>query len=116
IGFDRLRRTAIRRRDARLQRLPRSGYAGDLRRELERHPLLLEHAAELATYLVVDSRQDAVEELDHDDLGAETAPDRTKLEADHTGADDEQPLRHLGERQRPGGGHDALLVDLDAGA
>ena len=58
--------------------------------------------------------QDAVEELDHGHLGAEPAPDRAELQPDHAGADDEQLLRHLVERQRAGRGHDALLVDLDA--
>src|SRR5260221_13470331 len=51
--------------------------------------LLFEDALDLSADLAIHSRQDAVEELDHDHLGAETAPHRTELKPDHAGADDE---------------------------
>ena len=64
--------------------------------------------------LVVHAGQDAIEELDHQDLGAEPPPDRAELETDHPGAHDEKFPGHLVEHERAGRGHDALLVDLDA--
>ena len=64
--------------------------------------------------LAVHAGQDAVEEFDHRHLRAEPPPHRAELEPDHAGADHEQVLRHLVERERAGRGHDALLVDLDA--
>ena len=63
----------------------------------------------------VHAGHDAVEELDHRDGGTEPAPHRAQLEPDIAAADDHQPRRHFGERQRAGRGHDAALVDLDAG-
>ena len=61
--------------------------------------------------LAVHAGQDAVEELDHRHLRAEPPPDRAELEPDHAGADHQQLLRHLVERERAGRGDDALLVD-----
>ncbi len=76
--------------------------------------LLLEDALELARDLSVHAGQDAIEEFDDGDFGAETMPDRAQLEPDHAGADDQEFAGHLVERQRSGRGDDALLVDLDA--
>ncbi|MGY4599518.1 hypothetical protein ACVWXL_007264 [Bradyrhizobium sp. GM22.5] len=58
--------------------------------------------------------QDAVEEFDDDDFGAETVPDRAELEADHASTDDQQLAGDLVQRQRAGRRHDARFVDLDA--
>ena len=44
---------------------------------------------------------DAVEHLDHGDLGAEPPPHRAELEPDIAGADDHQPLRHFGSDSAP---------------
>ena len=85
-----------------------------LRRQFERHALLLQDALELLADLGVHAGQDAVEKFDHRHLRAEAAPHRAELEPDHAGADHEQLLRHLVERERAGRRHDALLVDLDA--
>ena len=62
----------------------------------------------------IDAGQDVVEEFDDRHLGAEPPPHRAELEPDDAGADDEKLLRHLGEIERAGRGHDALLVDVDA--
>ena len=102
------------RLDRGLELVSRQLDAGHLRRQFECDALLFEQALELATDLAVQSGQDAVEELDHDHLGAETTPHRSELEPDHAGADDKKPRRHFVQDQRTGRGHDALLVDLDA--
>ena len=65
-------------------------------------------------HFAVHAGQDAVEEFDHRHLRAEPPPHRAELEPDHAGADHQQMLRHLRQRQRAGRGDDALLVDLDA--
>ena len=64
--------------------------------------------------LAVQSGQDAVEELDHDHLGAQAAPHRAEFEPDHAGPDHKEPLRHLVKHQRTGRGNDTLFVDLNA--
>ena len=64
--------------------------------------------------LAIHARQDAVQKFHHGDLRAETVPDRTELEPDDAGADDQQFARHPVERQCAGRRYDALLVDLDA--
>ena len=97
-----------------LSRGPLAIDGGDLRRQLEGHALLFEQALRLFAHLAVHAGQRAVEEFDHDHLGAEPPPHRAELEPDDAGADHQQPLRHLVERQRAGRGDDALLVDLDA--
>ena len=61
--------------------------------------------------LAVHAGQDAVEEFDHRHLGAEPPPHRAELEPDDAGADHQQLLRHLVERQRAGRRDDPLLVD-----
>ena len=94
--------------------LPRVLHLGDLGAELELEALLPEDALELLGDLAVHAGQDAVEILDHRHLGAEAAPHRAELQADHAGADDDEALRHALELERAGGGHHDLLVDLDA--
>ncbi len=83
----------------------------DLGAEPELHALLLQDALHLARDFAVEAGQDAVEELDHRDLGAEPRPDRAELEPDDAGADHQQALGHRAERQRAGGGDDLFLVD-----
>ena len=115
IGFERLRCAAARGRlDLYLERLAGGIDRGDFRRQLERQPLLLQHAMELLGDFAVDARQDVIEEFDDRHFGAEPPPHRAELEPDDAGADDEQLLRHLGEIERAGRRHDALLVDVDA--
>ena len=65
--------------------------------------------------LVVHAGQDAVQELDDFDVGAEALPHRAEFEPDDAAADDEHLLRHRRQRKRAFGGDDDLLVDLDAG-
>src|SRR5262249_45960095 len=115
IGFDGFCRAAGGRLDCYFKLLSRRLDAGHLGRKLEDDTLLLKHALHLPADFAIHSQQDAVEDLDHDHLGAETAPHRAELEPDHASADDEQPLRHLLENQSAGRGHDAPLVDIDAG-
>ena len=81
---------------------------------MELEALLLEQALRLLADFAVHAGQDAVEELDHRHLGAEPTPDRTELEPDHPGPDDDQRLRRLRQRQRAGRGDDLTLVDLDS--
>jgi hypothetical protein len=82
-----------------------------LRGQLERHPLLFKNTLELPRNFSIDSRQNAVQELNDVHLRAQSPPDRAKLEPDHAGADDQQLLRHLAEHQCAGGRNDALFVD-----
>ena len=114
IGFDRFGRAALGRLDLGLQRRARRIDAGDLGAELEGDALLFQDALRLPADLVVEARQDAVEEFDHRHLRAEPPPHRAELEPDHAGADHQQPLRHLVERDRLIRGDDALAVDVDA--
>ncbi len=87
--------------------------AGDLARQLEGQSLFLEGAQHLLGDLAVHAGEDLVEELDHRHLGAEPPPHRSELDADVAAADHHHRLRHLGQRQRPGGADDPFLVDLD---
>ena len=114
VGLDGFRRAAFGRLDRRLQRLAGRVDRGDLGRQLERHALLLEQALRLAAHFAVHAGQDAVEEFHHRHLRAEPPPHRAELKPDHAGADHQQMLRHLVERERAGRRHDALFVDLDA--
>ncbi len=61
--------------------------------------------------LGVSERQDARQELDHGDLGPQPAPDRAQLQADVAGADHDQVLWHLVERQRLGRGDDVSTIE-----
>ena len=97
------RALTLGRRDAHRERFA-IGDAGHLRAEAELKALLLEDALALLRHLAVETRQDAVEELDHGYLRAEPPPDRADLQPDHARADDEQPLRHVIQLQRAGGG------------
>ena len=116
VGLERLRLAAGGGLDRRLDaRRAFFSTLRDLVAEMELEALLLQHALELLGDLAVHAGQDAVEELDHRHLGAEPPPDRAELEADDAGADDDELLRRLGERERAGRGDDGLLVDLDAG-
>ena len=111
IGLERLGVAAGGRLDRDLERLAGGIDRGDLARQAEGDALLGEEALGLLRHLAVHAGQDAVEELDDGHLAAEPPPDRAELEADDAGADDDQPLRHRGQRQRAGRGDDALLVD-----
>ena len=114
VGFQRLGRAAFRGLDR--QRHAGAGRLGlgDLGAELELQPLLGERALEELGDLVVHAWRDAVEELDHRHVGAETAPHRAQFEADDAGADHDEALRHLAEFQRASRGDDLLLVDRHA--
>ena len=114
VGFDRLRRPAGCGLDLHLERFAGGVDAGDLRCELEGDALLLQHPVELPRHLAVDAGQDVIEKFDDHHLGAEPPPHRAELEPDDAGADDEQLLRHFGEVERPGRGHHALFIDVDA--
>src|SRR3546814_8615276 len=64
--------------------------------------------------LSVHAGNDAVQELDHGNIGAEAAPDAPQLEADIAGTDDDEMLRHLLQGKRARVGDDAAFVDFDA--
>ena len=83
--------------------------------EAEAKTLLLQHPLKLPGDLAVHARQDAVEEFDDGDLGAQARPDRAEFEPDHAGADDQQlpgpssaPARRSRRRR--------LFVDLNPGS
>ena len=97
-----------------LSRLPDESTAVTFDDSLKFDALLLEQALRLPAHFAVHAGQRAVEKFDDGDLGAEPPPHRAEFEPDHAGADHQQFLRHLVERQRAGRRHDALLVDLDA--
>lgn len=85
-----------------------------LRAEAELDALLLERALERLGNLAIDARAtDRVLELDHGDVRAETAPHRAHLETNHTATHDNEALGHLGQRERAGRRHHAVLVDLE---
>ena len=115
VGLDRLGGAAVDRLDLHLERLSGRVDAGDLRRQFESDALALLDALKLARDLAVEAGQNVIEKLDDGDLGAEAAPHRAELHADDAGTDHEQLLRHLGQIERAGRGHDAFLVDVDAG-
>ena len=88
---------------------------GDLGAELEGEALLAQDALHLLGHFAVQTRQDAVEILDHRHFGAQAAPDGRQFQPDDAAADHREALRHFRQFKRAGGGHDALLVHLDAG-
>ena len=53
--------------------------------------------------------------LQHGDLRAEPQPDAAELQSDHAAADDDQVLRHRGDRERAGRVDDPLVVELQEG-
>src|ERR1700680_503912 len=112
VGFHGLALAAAGGLDRHLERLTLGLHGGTLVAEADLDALLLLDALELARHVGVHTGQDAVEELDHLDLGAETAPHAAELKADHAGADHQQLLRHCAQREGAGRRHDALLVDL----
>src|SRR6516165_9028858 len=87
----------------------------DLLTEKEGEALLFEDALELLGDLAIHAGQDAIQEFDHRDLGAEPRPDGAKFKPDHTAADNEKPFRHGGKRQGAGRGDNGLFVNFDAG-
>src|SRR6516162_1517240 len=113
VGFQRLLGAAGSRLDLRDERLARRIDAGDFRTEPELKPLLFPEALKLPRDLTVHAGQNAVQEFDDRDLGAEPVPDRAELEPNDACAYDQQFARHLVERQRAGRGYDAFFVDLD---
>src|SRR5262249_45144651 len=113
VGFDRLGGAAGDGLDLRLELLASRLDGRELRGELERHALALEDALDLLADFGVDAGQDAIEELDHQHLRAESPPHRAELKADDAGAHHEETRRHLVQTQRAGRGHDALFVDVD---
>jgi hypothetical protein len=58
----------------------------------------------------IRARHQAVERLDDRDLGPERGVYRRELEADDAAADDEEPRRHVGERERGGRVEHARVV------
>ncbi len=116
VGVDRPGGAAVDRLDLHLERLSGRVDAGDLRRQFESDALALLDALKLARDLAVETGQDVIQKLDDGDLGAKPTPYRAELHADDAGTDHEQRfLRHLGQIERAGRGHDAFLIDVDAG-
>ena len=61
--------------------------------------------------VLVGHRQELLERLEHDDFGAEAAPDAAEFEPDHARADHAEPLRHGLELERAPGIDDVLAVE-----
>ena len=88
--------------------------AGHFLAEAEGEALLLEDTLGFLGDLAVGARHDAVKIFDHGHFGAEAGPDRAHFKADDAGADQDEALRHGGQRQGAGIRYHALFVDLDA--
>ena len=114
IGLDRFSRAALRRLDRGLEPFSRRIDRRHLRRQFERHALLLEQTLRLTPHFAVHARQHTVEEFHHSHLGAEATPHRPKLEPNNAGANHKQMPRDLRQRQSSGGRDNALFVDVDA--
>ena len=76
--------------------------AGHLRAEAELDALLLQDALERGGDLGIHARHDAVEELDHGDLGAKPAPHAAEFQPDVAAADDHEMAGNLVQFQRAG--------------
>ncbi|MNQ93076.1 hypothetical protein D3C85_1085230 [compost metagenome] len=76
--------------------------AGDLGTQLEAHALLGQGALQGFAGFVVQARTDAAQVFHHRHLGAQAAPDRAQLQADHPGADHHQVLGHFRQGQGAG--------------
>src|SRR6185437_3953258 len=85
-----------------------------LGRELEFHALAREDSLKLLADFAVEAGRDAVVKFGHRHFAAEAAPHRAELQTDITAAHHEQALRHLGERERAGRGHNLFFVDRHA--
>ncbi|MNF88818.1 hypothetical protein D3C84_713210 [compost metagenome] len=76
--------------------------AGDLGAEPEAHALLGEGTLQGLGGFVVQAGADAAEVFHYRHLGAQAAPDRAQLQADHAGADHHQVLGHFRQGQGAG--------------
>ena len=70
--------------------------------EVDDDPAPRERLAQLARRVRVLLRNERVEHLDHRHLGAEALEDRRELAADDSASEHDEPLGHLGLRQKPG--------------
>ena len=77
-----------------IDRIALDGGLRDLGAQADVQPLLLEGAQRLLGQLLVGEGQELGQRLEHDDLGAEAAPDAAELQTDDAGADDAEPLGH----------------------
>src|SRR6185437_8712506 len=114
VRFDSLRHAASGRFDRHAQHVAFLLDTHDLGRELEFQALLLQDALELLADLAVEAGRDAVEEFNHQHLGAQPAPYRSQFETDITTADHQQTLRHFLQFERAGGRNDTVFIDGDA--
>ena len=95
IGFERLRLAARRRLDRRPSRpLAVFSTPATFWPRWKTKPCFSSMRWNCLATSRVHARQDAVEEFDDGDLGAEPAPDRAELEPDDAGADDDELVRH----------------------
>ncbi len=69
--------------------------------EQEFESLLFEHPLELFADFAIHRAENVVEEFDDKHFGAKPPPDRTKLEADHTGADNDDLAGTLPSESAP---------------
>src|SRR5690606_14889856 len=103
---------AVDLHDAAVAVATRGGHLGA---EPELEPLLGEQLLRLLRDLRVHPWQDAVEVLDHRDLGAEPAPHGPELEPDVASADHHEMAGDLRISEGFRAGADAVPVELDAG-
>jgi concentrative nucleoside transporter, CNT family len=85
--------------------------AGDLGVQVERLELLPQAILQRLDQVAVYGRQEAVGELDDGDLRTECRVDGADFQPDVAPADDQQPLGDVGEQERCGRIHHALIAD-----
>ena len=82
--------------------------------EMKLHALRGEGALEKIRDFEIEAEGDPREKFEHRHFGAESAPDRTELEADRAGADDEKFLRRFLETKRFGAADNRFAVERHA--
>ena len=112
VGLE-LQRLALRRHRASVDDPALDLDLLDAGRHVGGDPLLAERLVDLGGDLGILEREDAVEQLDDGDLGAEAVEDRRELHADRAGAEDQEPSRDLRELECVVRVDDPLAVGLD---
>ncbi len=82
--------------------------------EAEFDALLFEQALQAKCHLIVAGREDALEEFEDEDFGAQAVPDGAHLHADVSAADDDHLFGDLGEGERFGAGENIFAVEFHA--
>ena len=89
--------------------------AGDFCAGVDLEPLLAEDLVGFFHQIIIVAGENRGQELDHRDLGPQSAPHGAELEPDHAAADDHQMLGDFRNRQRAHIRQHALLVEFQEG-